>query len=171
MYDHACLSTKCTLIKTGFKNLRSGTEAKFRPFVDALVPTKESYTILLLYHSDHHLTSETLRCDYYWPTMRAKVTDFIRACHPWQQSKTVQTGVGKYPAIDDHPSGCCGPSAGILEECLTLQNCLHHLGYNNTQGSNRKIIISIPFFWFGSQPRLINYVYNDQPLGKTVRGI
>ena len=82
MYDHACLSTKCTLIKTGFKNLRSGTEAKFRPFVDALVPTKESNTILLLYHSDHHLTSETLRCDYYWPTMRAKVTDFIRACHP-----------------------------------------------------------------------------------------
>ena len=36
MYDRAGLSTKCTLIKTGFKNLRAGTEAKFRPFVDAL---------------------------------------------------------------------------------------------------------------------------------------
>ena len=37
MYDLTGLSTKCTLIKTGFKNLRTGTEAKFRPFVDALV--------------------------------------------------------------------------------------------------------------------------------------
>ena len=36
MYDRAGLSTKCTLIKTSFKNLRAGTEAKFRPFVDAL---------------------------------------------------------------------------------------------------------------------------------------
>ena len=35
MYNRAGLSTKCTLIKTGFKNLRTGTEAKFRPFVDA----------------------------------------------------------------------------------------------------------------------------------------
>ena len=37
MYDRAGLRTKCALIKTGFKNLRAGTEAKFRPFVDALV--------------------------------------------------------------------------------------------------------------------------------------
>ena len=37
MFDRAGLSTKCTLIKTGLKNLRAGTEAKFRPFVDALV--------------------------------------------------------------------------------------------------------------------------------------
>ena len=36
MYDRTGLSTKCTLIKTGFKNLRTGMEAKFRPFVDAL---------------------------------------------------------------------------------------------------------------------------------------
>ena len=36
MYDRTGLSTKCTLIKTGFKNLRTGTEAKFRSFVDAL---------------------------------------------------------------------------------------------------------------------------------------
>ena len=36
-YDHTGLSTKCTLIKTGFKSLRTGTEAKIRPFVDALV--------------------------------------------------------------------------------------------------------------------------------------
>ena len=36
MYDRTGLSTKCTLIKTGFKNLRTGTEAKFRPFVDSL---------------------------------------------------------------------------------------------------------------------------------------
>ena len=35
MYDRTGLSTKCTLIKIGFKNLRTGTEAKFRPFVDA----------------------------------------------------------------------------------------------------------------------------------------
>ena len=34
--DCTGLSTKCTLIKTGFKNLRTGTEAKFRPFVDSL---------------------------------------------------------------------------------------------------------------------------------------
>ena len=37
MYDHTGLSTKCTLIKTGLKNVRTGTKAKFRPFVDALV--------------------------------------------------------------------------------------------------------------------------------------
>ena len=37
MYDRTGLSTKCTLIKSGFKNLRIGTEAKFRPFVDALI--------------------------------------------------------------------------------------------------------------------------------------
>ena len=36
MYNHTGLSTKCTLIKTGFKTLRTGTEAKFRPFVDSL---------------------------------------------------------------------------------------------------------------------------------------
>ena len=40
MYDRAGLSTKCTLIKTGFKNLRAGTEAEFRPFVDALASTQ-----------------------------------------------------------------------------------------------------------------------------------
>ena len=37
MYDRTGLSTKCTLIKTGFKNARTGTKAKFRPFVGALV--------------------------------------------------------------------------------------------------------------------------------------
>ena len=37
MYDRTGLSTKCTLIKNGFKNLRTGTNANFRPFVDALV--------------------------------------------------------------------------------------------------------------------------------------
>ena len=36
MYDRTGLRTKCTLIKTGFKNLRAGTDAKFRHFVDAL---------------------------------------------------------------------------------------------------------------------------------------
>ena len=36
MYDPTGLSTKCTLIKTSFKNARTGTKAKFRPFVDAL---------------------------------------------------------------------------------------------------------------------------------------
>ena len=36
MYDRTGLSTKCSLIKTGSKNLRTGREAKFRPFVDAL---------------------------------------------------------------------------------------------------------------------------------------
>ena len=41
MYDRTGLSTKCTLIKTGFKNLRTGTEAKFIPFVDALFQTKQ----------------------------------------------------------------------------------------------------------------------------------
>ena len=37
MYDRAGLSTKCTLIKIGFKNLRTSTEAKIRPFVDTLM--------------------------------------------------------------------------------------------------------------------------------------
>ena len=37
MYDRTGIGPKCTLIKTGFKNLRTGTEAKFRPFVDALL--------------------------------------------------------------------------------------------------------------------------------------
>ena len=37
MYDRTGLSTKCTLIKTGFKNLRTSTEAKIRPFVDTLM--------------------------------------------------------------------------------------------------------------------------------------
>ena len=37
IYDHTGLSTKCTLIKTSFKKARTGTMAKFRPFVDALV--------------------------------------------------------------------------------------------------------------------------------------
>ena len=35
MYARTGLSTNCALIKTGFKNLRTGTEAKIRPFVDA----------------------------------------------------------------------------------------------------------------------------------------
>ena len=39
MYDQTGLSTKCTLMKTSFKNLCTGTEAKFRPFVDALLFT------------------------------------------------------------------------------------------------------------------------------------
>ena len=37
MYDRSGLSTKYTLLKTGFKNLSTGTEAKIRPFVDALL--------------------------------------------------------------------------------------------------------------------------------------
>ena len=36
MYDRTGLITKCTLIKTDFKNLRTGAEVKFRLFVDAL---------------------------------------------------------------------------------------------------------------------------------------
>ena len=43
MYDRTGLSTKCTLIKTGFINLRTGTEAKFRPFVEALVIMRCNY--------------------------------------------------------------------------------------------------------------------------------
>ena len=37
MYNCTGLSTECTPIKTGFENLRTGTEVKFRPFVDALM--------------------------------------------------------------------------------------------------------------------------------------
>ena len=37
MYDGTGLSMKCTLIKTILKTSVSGTEAKFRPFVDALI--------------------------------------------------------------------------------------------------------------------------------------
>ena len=47
MYDRTGLSTKCTLIKTGFKNARTGTKAKFRPFVDALISTKHCLVITL----------------------------------------------------------------------------------------------------------------------------
>ena len=43
MYDRTGLSTKCTLIKNGFKNARTGTKAKFRPFVDALVPCERAH--------------------------------------------------------------------------------------------------------------------------------
>ena len=45
MYDRTGLSTKCTLIKTGFKNARTGTKAKFRPFVDALIKSNSNATI------------------------------------------------------------------------------------------------------------------------------
>ena len=43
MYDRTGLSTKCTLIKTGFKNARTGTKAKFGPFVDALVQSDATH--------------------------------------------------------------------------------------------------------------------------------
>ena len=36
MYDRTGLNTKCALMKTSFKNHRTGTKANFRPFVDAL---------------------------------------------------------------------------------------------------------------------------------------
>ena len=38
LHHRTGLSTIRTLIKTGSKILRTGTEAKFRPFVDALGP-------------------------------------------------------------------------------------------------------------------------------------
>ena len=47
MYDRTGLSTKCTLIKTGFKSLRTGTEAKIRPFVDALPESERVLTVLV----------------------------------------------------------------------------------------------------------------------------
>ena len=37
LYHRTGLSTICTLVKTGSKILRTGKEAKFRPFVDALL--------------------------------------------------------------------------------------------------------------------------------------
>jgi len=37
LYDRTGHSTIRTLIKTGFKVRRTGTEAKFRPFVDAFI--------------------------------------------------------------------------------------------------------------------------------------
>ena len=37
MYDRTGLSPNCTPMKTGFNNLRTGTKANFRPFVDAMV--------------------------------------------------------------------------------------------------------------------------------------
>ena len=48
------LSTKCTLIKlkTGVKNARTDTKAKFRPFVDALLMTKGMDEVNLLTHND-----------------------------------------------------------------------------------------------------------------------
>ena len=49
MYDPTGLSTKCTLIKTGFKNLRTGTKANFRPFVDALVFRQICFLLFVLH--------------------------------------------------------------------------------------------------------------------------
>ena len=49
MYDRTSQSTKCTLIETGFKNLRTGTEAKIRPFVDALDHTQVLVSRYYLY--------------------------------------------------------------------------------------------------------------------------
>ena len=50
MYDRTGLSTKCTLIKTGFKSLRTGTEAEIRTFVDALRPGDPNITSKLKRH-------------------------------------------------------------------------------------------------------------------------
>ena len=50
MYDRTGLITKSTLIKTGFKNLRTGTKAKFRPFVDAVVPNQKNFKHRRLIH-------------------------------------------------------------------------------------------------------------------------
>ena len=50
MYYRTGLSTKCTRIKNGFKNLRTGTETKIRPFVDALKLILENVS-----KSDEHI--------------------------------------------------------------------------------------------------------------------
>ena len=42
VYDRTGESTIRTLLKTGYKNLRTGTEAKFRPFVEALTKGKSA---------------------------------------------------------------------------------------------------------------------------------
>ena len=53
MYDRTGLSTKCTLIKTGFKNLRTGTQAKIRPLVDALLPINlKAFQVLKILFTD-----------------------------------------------------------------------------------------------------------------------
>ena len=59
MYDRTGLSTKCTLMKTGFKNLRTGTKANFRPFVDALENTLSDMKSV---KHDKVLAVDTLNC-------------------------------------------------------------------------------------------------------------
>ena len=72
-----------------------------------LVPASERNLILnLIHHNDHPNAKESVRRvakDYYWPSLRTNVTDFVRTCHPCQvakNSKTVNPGVGLYPVID-----------------------------------------------------------------------
>ena len=63
MYDCTGLSTKCTLIKTGFKSLRTGTDAKIRSFVDALLLTH--YYHITYINIEAFLSSSSLK---YWPS-------------------------------------------------------------------------------------------------------
>ena len=57
------LSTKCTLIKTCSDILRTGTEAKFRPFVDSLHPPHLNISHLPVDFSAYEGSVHTLRCD------------------------------------------------------------------------------------------------------------
>ena len=72
-----------------------------------LVPADQRNVVLnLLHHGDHPSIKETTRrvsSQYYWPSLRNQVTEFVRSCHPCQvakQSSTVNPGVGEYPIVD-----------------------------------------------------------------------
>ena len=72
-----------------------------------LVPDSHKNIILnLIHHNDHPSVKETIRrtaSQYYWPSLRTEVTEFVRSCHPCQvakQSTTVKPGIGEYPIVD-----------------------------------------------------------------------
>ena len=72
-----------------------------------LVPLElRDLVINLLHHQDHPGQKESLRRvskDYYWPSLRRNVEDFVKTCHPCQstrQTPTVNPGIGKFPVPD-----------------------------------------------------------------------
>ena len=60
----------------------------------------------LFHHGDHPGIKESLRrCsrEYYWPSLKKDITNFVKSCHPCQQAKqsrTVDPGIGDFPVPD-----------------------------------------------------------------------
>ena len=69
--------------------------------------SQRNLIVNLIHHGDHPSVKETIKRtakDYYWPRMRADITEFCRTCHPCQvakQSATVKPGIGHFPVPDE----------------------------------------------------------------------